>query len=312
LFQAHRSIAVNLLRLGNFAEALEHFQRCVELQPAVLPETISSWITAAYVQERAAVLRGRLDDRGEMEKGVHKAIELNQHARTRAEQAWKTALNTTAPLRDIYICESNIMQSLQRLGDLRQALDYGRKAASHAADLITAGDPFLRSSVESSIPGVVLLAWQLGGEGADYTGILDPGAATPQGIRYHLAHGLYQRGLSLANDGLWQASMEAHQRSAELLEALLRDDPRNKDYRFTLARTERNIGEAYLSNAQRAGPQRGDLDQARIHFERARSIALELKAERLLPSSYANLPGQLASEIAGCKALAESADRNFR
>jgi tetratricopeptide (TPR) repeat protein len=320
LSAAHRSIATNLLRLGSFVESWEHFQRSVELLPPVLPETASAWAGAAYLQERTAIVHTSVGDPGALELGLRKAIELNQHACRLAEQAWKTSPKATASLRDLYFCESAIMQSLRRLGDQRQALEYGRKAASHAAALIAAGDRFFPpawgeptrpiSDVDTTRSDSALLAWQLGGEQADYTGLLDP-AATPQAIRYYLAHGFRHLALRLAEDGQWQASMDAHRKSAEILEALAREDPHNKDYRLSLALAERTVGEAYLSSAERRDIQPDALGHARARLTSARRIALELEAERLLPKDYTRLPGQLASLIAVCEAHAKTSSDGY-
>jgi hypothetical protein len=50
------------------------------------------------LEERVAVLRGRLGDRAAMEAGLHKAIELDQHACMLAEQAWKKSPKSVAAL----------------------------------------------------------------------------------------------------------------------------------------------------------------------------------------------------------------------
>jgi hypothetical protein len=239
-----------------------------------------------------------------MEQGRRKAIQTDEHGCVLAEQAWKSSPKSMAALRDLYYCETAIMRSLIRLGDQRQALDFARKAVSHVGALIAAGDQFYQLEEDTVRPDAVLLAWQLAGEHADYTGILDPGAATPRTIRYYLAHGFRHLGDTLANDALWQASMDAYRKSAEMFEGLLREDPRNKEYRCSLALAERSIGQAHLSNAERADAQRSDLDNARTHLERAGTLVCELQAQRLLPEGYVRLPGQLASEIAASEALA--------
>jgi tetratricopeptide (TPR) repeat protein len=312
LDSAHRFIAVLLMRLGNFAESLEHYRRSLELQPPAGGETAAAWRSAADLEERVAVLRGRLGDRVTMEQGLRKAIELDRHGCVLAEAAWKNSPKSMEALRDFYNCETAIMRSLLRLGDERQALDFGRKAITHVGALIASGDQSYQLDEDTVRPDAVLLAWQLASEHADYTGILDPPAATPERIRYYLAHGFCHLGHSLATDGLWQASLDAHRKSAEMFDALLRENPRNKDHRFSLALAERSIGDAYLLNAKRADRQREDLDHARAHLERARFIALELEAERLLPNGYAGLPRQLTGDIAACDALAKSSAASLR
>jgi tetratricopeptide (TPR) repeat protein len=306
LASCHRLMHENLMRLGEFAKSLEHVQRSVELQAAVTPEIASRWRAAAYLAERAAVLRGRLGDPAAMEQGLRKAIQTDERGCVLAEQAWKSSPKSMAALRDLYYCETAIMRSLIRLGEQRQALDYARKAVSHAGARIIAGDQFYQLEEDTVRPDAVLLAWQLAGEQADYTGILDPATKTPERIRYYLAHGFGHRGDTLADDGLWKDSMDARKESAKMFEALLREGPRNKEYRLGLALSERSIGQAYLSNAERADSPRSDLDNARTHLERARTLALELQVQRLLPEHYVRLPGQLASEIAAGEALARA------
>jgi serine/threonine protein kinase/tetratricopeptide (TPR) repeat protein len=303
---AHRAMGFYLQRLGNFDESLEHYQRSVELQPVVTSEVVSKWRAAADGQERTAILRGRLGDSAAMEQGLRKALEFDQHGRTLAEKAWKNSPGGVAAVRDLYYTEIVMMRAFLRLGDRQQALECGRKAVFHLAVLTAAKDPSVTSEEDSVRPDVVLLAWQLAGDRADYTGILDPAAATPRIIAYYLAHGFRHLGTSLAFDALWQDSMDAYRKSVEMFEALLREDPRNKDYRFSLSLAERNIGQAYLSNAARAGAQMRDLDHARSHFERAHTLARELQAQGLLPEDYVYLPGSLASEIAACDAPAQA------
>jgi tetratricopeptide (TPR) repeat protein len=301
LDSAHRFIALLLMRLGSFAESLQHYQQSLELQPLARSENAAAWRSAADLEERVAVLRGRLGDRTAMEEGLQKAIELDQHACMLADQAWKNSPKGGAAVGDLHGCEAAIMRIYIRLGDPRQALEYARKAIPYYPTL---------SLPTLSIPDVVgvradavLLAWQLAGDHADYTGILELSAATPPEIRYFIAHGYRHLGSLLADDGLWQPSMDAHQKSAEILEALLQEAPRNKDYQLGMALAEQNLGQAYLSNAQRTDTQKSDLDRAHSHLGRARRIVLDLEAERVLPDGYHGLPGQLASDIAVCETL---------
>ena len=300
LDSAHRFMALLLMRLGNFAESLKHYQRSLEFQPPARNETAAAWQSAAALEERVAVSRGLLGDRTAMEEGLHQAIELDQHACMLAEQAWKNSPKSVAALSDLHGCEVAIMRIFIRLGDPRQALEYARKAIPY----------YPTPSLTPSLPDVVgvradavLLAWQLAGDRADYTGILEPVEATPPGIRYFVAHGYRHLGDLLANDGLWQPSMDTYRNSAEIFEALLQEAPRNKDYRLGVALAEQIVGRAYLSNANRIDAQKSDLDSARSHLERARRIILDLEAERLLPDGYHGLPGQLASDIAVCESL---------
>jgi tetratricopeptide (TPR) repeat protein len=207
------------------------------------------------------------------------------------------------------------MRIFIRLGDPRQALEYARKAMQFDASM-GLWNPYVPDVVRMQADAVlhpylpdavgvqadaVLLAWQLGGDHLDYTGILKL-AATPSEIRYFIAHGYRHLGDLLADDGLWQPSMEAHRKSAEIFEALLQGAPRTKNYRLGMALTERNLGQAYLSNAHRVEAQESDLDRARSHLERARRIILDLEAERVLPDGYHG-SGELDSDIAACETL---------
>jgi tetratricopeptide (TPR) repeat protein len=186
LDSAHRLIALLLMRLGNFAESLEHYQRSLEFQPPARNETAAAWQSAAALEERVAVMRGHLGDHTAMDEGLHKAIELDQHSCALAEQAWKNSPKSVAALRDLHGCEAAIMRIFIRLGDARQALEHARKGIPYYPTL----------NLTPSIPDVVgvradavLLAWQLAGDHADYTGILEPAEATLPGIRYFVAHG---------------------------------------------------------------------------------------------------------------------------
>ena len=194
------------------------------------------------------------------------------------------------------------MRTFIRLGDQRQALEHARKATAYYYPTLSFPNPSIPDVVDVRADAV-LLAWQLAGDRADYTGILEPAAATPPEIRYFVANGYRHLGDLLAADGLWQPSMEAHHKSAEIFEALLQGTPHNKDYRLGMTLTERNLGQAYLFTAHRAEAQEPDLDRARSHLERARRIILDLEAERVLPDGYHGLLGELASDIAACEAL---------
>jgi tetratricopeptide (TPR) repeat protein len=218
-----------------------------------------------------------------------------------AEQAWKNSPKNMAALNDLRGGEAAIMWLFIRLGDPRQALEHARKAIPYSPRL-PLGYLFM-TDVAGVRADAVLLAWQLGGDRADYTGILEPAEATPIEIRYLVAHGYRHQGDLLADDGLWEQSLEAYRKSAEILEALLREAPRNKDYRLGRALAENNLGLAYLSNAHRTNAPQPDLDRARSHLERARRIMLDLEAERLLPEAYHSLPRVLATDIVACETL---------
>src|SRR5262249_37855377 len=128
LDSAHRAMARRLMHLGTFAESLDQYKSSLELQPPARSETAAAWQNAADLEERVAVVRGRLGDRTAMEEGLRKAIDLDQHACMLAEQAWKSSPKSTAALSDLRGCEAALMQIFIRLGEPRQALEHARKA----------------------------------------------------------------------------------------------------------------------------------------------------------------------------------------
>jgi len=81
---------------------------------------------------------------------------------------------------------------------------------------------------------------------------------------------------------------------------LVRENPKQADYRLQLATPERRLGQAYLAQKK--------LEPARRNLERARTLLLELEGEKLLPQTSVLAPAQIATEIATCDTLQRSAN----
>ena len=187
-------------------------------------EKASDWRDAASLQARIAGLLGLQGDRAGMEQGLRMAIESQRHSCTLAEQARKTSPAGATALRDVSTCEVEIMRLFIRLAEQRQALEYGRRAVSHETTQAASSDPYFQDS-SSVRPDAVLLAWQLAGDRADYTGILAPAAATPDAIQYLIAHGYRHLGIILRDDGPSQPARDAFHKAVEIFDSLVREAP---------------------------------------------------------------------------------------
>jgi serine/threonine protein kinase/tetratricopeptide (TPR) repeat protein len=302
LVSAQGTLAANLLRLGDFTESLNYYQRALELQLQDRRETSADWRVTASLQERIGVLRGLLGNGDAMEQGLRESVGSNRHGEELAEQIWKKS-PAAATAREVASTETALAFTLFRLGDRRGALEYGRKALARIWEA-RAVDASIQSETGRIQPEATLLEFEAGGDRADYTGILvEKGSVSPQAVRSSLGQGYLHRGALLAEDGMWEASLDAYRQAVATFEELSRDFPNDVACRINLATSERSLGQAYLASAGRPGAARSDLDQARAHLERARSIAVELAKERRLPPVLNRFQGQIEGDIAACETL---------